>query len=166
MTMHANRLAALIFAYAVILVQHVAANSSLEKWTKPSPYSTNTLDFSCRKSFSYNDDELGFRPSYSHNVQSQVTHTVRTRPTLVYRPESPVVIEQARQRSLMDRESVPVRWDAIEVQGPDVEDRHTLQELARMTGNAYALPGKKNWYDLDETWNTVCQRALYLRFIK
>ena len=46
-------------------------------------------------------------------------------------------------------------WDIMHVQGPDVEDRYTLQQLARMTGNAYALPGGKNWYDLDEAWNTV-----------
>ncbi|THH07288.1 hypothetical protein EW145_g3473 [Phellinidium pouzarii] len=50
--------------------------------------------------------------------------------------------------------NVTIEWDQVEVEGPDVEDRHTLQQLAMMSGNAYALPGQKNWYDLDEAWNT------------
>ncbi|KAH9981326.1 Alpha/Beta hydrolase protein [Lactifluus volemus] len=37
--------------------------------------------------------------------------------------------------------------------GPDVEDRHTLSQLARISGNAYALPGQSNWYDIDSAWN-------------
>ncbi|KAG6910289.1 hypothetical protein DXG01_011686 [Tephrocybe rancida] len=40
------------------------------------------------------------------------------------------------------------------VLGPDVEDRHTLSQLARMSGNAYALPGQKNWYEVDMAWNS------------
>jgi len=31
---------------------------------------------------------------------------------------------------------------------------HTLSQLARMTGNAYAQPGKSNWYEVDPAWNT------------
>jgi len=42
----------------------------------------------------------------------------------------------------------------VEIEGPDIEDRLTLLELAKMTGNAYALPGHSNWYDLDDMWNT------------
>jgi hypothetical protein len=58
-------------------------------------------------------------------------------------------------RSLQHSESVPVEWEEVQMLGPDVDDRHTLGQLARMTGNAYALPGQKNWYDIDEAWNTV-----------
>jgi lipase ATG15 len=54
------------------------------------------------------------------------------------------------------QESERVEWDRIETLGPDVEDRHTLAQLARMSGNAYAIPGQKNWYDVDGAWNTVC----------
>jgi len=41
------------------------------------------------------------------------------------------------------------------VEGPDVGDLHTLAQLARMSANAYALPGQKNWYEVDQAWNTV-----------
>ncbi|KAF5387003.1 hypothetical protein D9615_001572 [Tricholomella constricta] len=60
----------------------------------------------------------------------------------------------ARLRSLHERESEIVEWDQVEVLGPDVEDRHTLAQLARMAGNAYALPGRKNWYEVDQAWNS------------
>lgn len=50
-------------------------------------------------------------------------------------------------------QSEEVQWDQVKVLGPDVGDRHTISQLARMTGNAYALPGQKNWYDIDEAWN-------------
>ena len=52
-------------------------------------------------------------------------------------------------------QSEEVQWDQVKVLGPDVGDRHTISQLARMTGNAYALPGQKNWYDIDEAWNVV-----------
>jgi len=66
--------------------------------------------------------------------------TLKAVPTTIYRP-----------RSIQDLHHTP--WDPIEVLGPDIEDRHTLAQLARMSGNAYALPGQKNWYDLDSAWN-------------
>ncbi|KAF8735146.1 hypothetical protein AX14_002653 [Amanita brunnescens Koide BX004] len=50
--------------------------------------------------------------------------------------------------------SEPVEWDAVETLGPDIEDRHTLVQLARMAGDAYSLPGSSNWYDVDDVWNT------------
>ncbi|PAV23688.1 alpha beta-hydrolase [Pyrrhoderma noxium] len=50
-------------------------------------------------------------------------------------------------------EDISIIWDEVQVDGPDIEDRHTLQQLAMMSGNAYALPGQKNWYDLDGAWN-------------
>ncbi|EED85227.1 hypothetical protein POSPLDRAFT_33906, partial [Postia placenta Mad-698-R] len=59
----------------------------------------------------------------------------------------------ARLRGLRGGTSEEVEWDEIEVMGPYVEDLHTLDQLARMTGNAYALPGQKNWYDIDPIWN-------------
>jgi len=39
------------------------------------------------------------------------------------------------------------------VPAPDVHDKHTLSQLARMAGNAYALPDSDSWYDLEPTWN-------------
>jgi lipase ATG15 len=68
--------------------------------------------------------------------------TLKAVPTTVYRP-----------RYSHDFHNIP--WDPIEVLSPDIEDKHTLSQLARISGNAYALPGQKNWYDIDSAWNTV-----------
>jgi hypothetical protein len=102
----------------------------------------------------------GFRrPSYEQieqlDCRSTPTFTLRARPTTVYRPRSQADLQQARVRSLHNGESQKVEWETVEILGPDIEDRQTLIQLARMTGNAYALPGKKNWYDIDPKWNNV-----------
>lgn len=75
--------------------------------------------------------------------------TLKAVPTTIYRP-----------RSIENSHNTP--WDPVEVLGPDIEDRHTLSQLARMSGNAYALPGQKNWYDLDSAWNFVSRHPLEL----
>ncbi|KAG5653710.1 hypothetical protein H0H81_011290 [Sphagnurus paluster] len=72
----------------------------------------------------------------------------------VYRPRSLAALHHARLRSLHQAESEIVEWDRFEVPGPDVEDRHTLAQLARMAGNAYALNPRGNWYEVDKAWNT------------
>ena len=74
--------------------------------------------------------------------------TLNAVPTTVYRP-----------RYLQDLHNIP--WDPIDVLGPDIEDKHTLSQLARISGNAYALPGQKNWYDIDSAWNIVSRRYLW-----
>lgn len=68
-------------------------------------------------------------------------------PTTVYRP-----------KYLQSSHNIP--WDPIEVLGPDIEDKHTLSQLARISGNAYALPGQQNWYDIDSAWNIVSRLLL------
>lgn len=81
--------------------------------------------------------------------------SVKARPTTIYRPRDPDSLQHTRWRSRHLQESERVEWEPTDVLAPDVEDRHTLAQLARMTGNAYALPGQKNWYDMDPAWNTV-----------
>ncbi|EKM58524.1 uncharacterized protein PHACADRAFT_53577, partial [Phanerochaete carnosa HHB-10118-sp] len=44
-------------------------------------------------------------------------------------------------------------WDEDEIEGPDVESRKTLLNLAKMTNNAYLEPGEAEWYDLGGDWN-------------
>lgn len=87
--------------------------------------------------------------------KSTPTWLLQARPTTVYRPRSQAGLQQARARSLRNGQSEKVEWETAEILGPDIEDKHTLVQLARMTGNAYALPGKKNWYDIDPMWNNV-----------
>ncbi|KAF6749957.1 lipase [Ephemerocybe angulata] len=92
-----------------------------------------------------------------------VTGRIQTRPVTVYKPRSLEFLKRTRLRSLRQLEceaqsnvnqTERLEWNAVQVEGPDVEDRHTLAQLARMAGNAYALPGHSNWYDVDPAWNT------------
>lgn len=95
-------------------------------------------------------------------VEQQVppSLTVKSVPTSAYRPKSVDALLHARSQSLRHAQDEKVDWDLVEVNGPDVQDRHTLVQLARMSGDAYALPGQKNWYDIDPAWNEV--RDLHL----
>ncbi|KAF8163610.1 Alpha/Beta hydrolase protein [Crassisporium funariophilum] len=97
--------------------------------------------------------DFSLSPSYPLPRTSGV---LKTRTTTVHRPRSLDVLHRVRLRSLQHAESDAdqVVWDKVDVQGPDVEDIHTLAQLARMSGNAYALPGQKRWYDVDHAWNT------------
>jgi len=89
-----------------------------------------------------------------HASPSRVpTLSLKTRPVTVYRPKSLDAHERARFRSLHHGETEPIEWEEAIVSGPDVGDRHTLSQLARMTANAYQLPGHKNWYELDASWD-------------
>jgi len=109
---------------------------------------------------------LEYRPVDSeHDLQLPLSHiplvpdattlTLAARPTTVYRPRSHTAVQRARLRSLHSHQSEKIEWEQVDTRGPDIEDAHTLVQLARMTGNAYALPGQKNWYDIDPAWNTV-----------
>jgi lipase ATG15 len=141
-------------AHAIQLTTFFIAITAIAH-ARPTDNEATSLDFSSRQSIMRNDDGFDTVPAYEHDATIHASYAIRTRPAIVYRPESPLDIEMARQRSMMLEESTPIEWRRIEVQGPDIEDRHTLQELARMSGNSYALPGQKNWYELDEAWNKV-----------
>ena len=86
---------------------------------------------------------------------SRTQYSLRATPTTVYRPVSHDLYQAARLRSLHLLESQSIEWESVEISGPDVTDQHTLGQLARMAGDAYARPGQSNWYDLDHAWNTV-----------
>lgn len=75
--------------------------------------------------------------------------TVQTVLTTVYRPESLYAVEHAR--SSLDP---AIRWHETRVLAPDVADRHTLAQLARMSANAYRTPTQSNWYPLDPAWES------------
>ncbi|KAI0797643.1 Alpha/Beta hydrolase protein [Abortiporus biennis] len=84
---------------------------------------------------------------------SSIPITLKARPQTIWRPTSAFDYQKARLRSLREGESESIEWEQVEILGPDIEDKHTIGQLARMTGNAYALPGQKNWYDVDLGWN-------------
>lgn len=55
-------------------------------------------------------------------------------------------------------------WEEDTVLGPNVTNRHTLLQLAKMTNNAYTNPGDDAWYDLDGKWNNARHFSLYNSF--
>ncbi|KAJ3822915.1 Lipase [Lentinula raphanica] len=111
----------------------------------------------------------------SSPTKLDVDFNLKTRPTAVYRPRRLEGIDHARpiatRRTARNQEleasvdevnvyttddpsDVDSDWDIVHLNGPDVQDLHTLAQLARMSGNAYALgPSEKNWYELDGAWN-------------
>lgn len=110
------------------------------------------------------EDQLPLTAAYPTTPSEPPAISLKTRPVTVYRPKSLDAHEHARLRSLLHAETEPIEWEQKVVSGPDIEDRHTLSQLARMTANAYQLPGHKNWYDLDPSWdvNTVSTSPYYL----
>ncbi|KAJ3735403.1 alpha/beta-hydrolase [Lentinula guzmanii] len=116
-------------------------------------------------------------------TKSNLDVKLKTRPTAIYRPRSLDVFHEERRIALHrekgrirnqeqtwtletmidegdvhtmehDSDRVNVNWDIIYLDGPDVQNLQTLAQLARMSGNAYALgPTQKNWYELDRAWN-------------
>jgi len=95
----------------------------------------------------------GARTHESLVENSPTTHRIRTRRVRTRRPYSLAAFSNARTRSLLYAESVPIHWDEDDVIGPDLESRETLLELAKMTDNAYLQPGEPGWYDLGANWN-------------
>ncbi|KAG9055082.1 putative lipase atg15 [Serendipita sp. 407] len=81
-------------------------------------------------------------------------HLLRSRKTTVKRIRDQKKFHEARMRSMYDSQSTALDWDDMEIPAPDVTDRLTVHELAKLTGNAYALPDQKGWYDTDGKWNS------------
>ena len=111
-------------------------------------------------------DQPWFKPSATCPLPPNVAE-VKTKPTTVYRPRSLDAFHRARLLSLRHAQSEvdPVEWDTLEVEGPDIGNLNTLIQLARMSANAYALPGQKNWYEVDAAWNKVSSQVRSLRII-
>jgi len=74
----------------------------------------------------------------------------------VWRPRSQAEFHAARRLSRENGQSVPIDWDPVDALVPDVTDRATLWELARMAGNAYKSDANdKKWYEIDPKWNNT-----------
>jgi len=124
-----------------------------------SPLSFGAHQELVQQTFDFTNDQTvpsSFSPSAYQTITPGI-QGLKTKPTTVYRPRSVEALHQTRLRSLLRKESElePLIWDQLEVNGPDVGDLHTLAQLARMSGNAYAMRGRSNWYDVDPAWNTV-----------
>ena len=95
--------------------------------------------------------------SNDHSGSTKPSYSVRSRLGKTFRPSSFAAHSQARLRSLRFGENEWLDWNEDEVLEPDVENRETLLELAKMTNNAYVKPEDPEWYDLNGNWNVVRQ---------
>lgn len=141
-----------MLAFLIPLLFPIAA------WTRPTE-----VTFGPRHIFSELEGDGELQTSFTiadhHDTDGAPTWTLRTVPTTVSRPKNPEVYQEARMRSMKHAQTALMEWEDITVHGPDVQNQHTLSQLARMTGNAYSLPGRKSWYDIDPTWNIVSNSA-------
>ncbi|CAE6461317.1 unnamed protein product, partial [Rhizoctonia solani] len=96
---------------------------------------------------------ISFTPESDSQTVLSKPHVLRTRVQTVHQPRSINDIHRVRERSLRLQQSEPIEWVQKNVLAPDVTDRETLQQLARMTANAYAKKGKPNWWEMSERWN-------------
>lgn len=134
----------LLYITSLLHILAIASATVVPNWVN--------FDLHQRSNLPVADDQLPFTAAYTPSSEP-LAISLKARPTTVYRPKSLDAHEHARLRSLLHAETGPIEWEQMVVSGPDIEDRHTLSQLARMTANAYQLPGHNNWYDLDSSWN-------------
>jgi len=145
----------LILALASLSVP--LANAIQPSPTPSSPDFSRLLQFDLSHQFtatSRDTDESPLLSDHSFPQHFHPTLSLKAVPTTVYRPTSDEALQHARWRSIHQAQSEPVEWTESQILGPDVTDKRTLAQLARMAANAYQLPGKENWYELDPSWNT------------
>ena len=94
-------------------------------------------------------------PSGNLTTDASEEYTLDTRIIQSYQPPSLDSINDARYQSMRFGKSAVMDWDEDEIVGPDIENRETLLELAKMTSNAYLPPDDEGWYTLGENWTTV-----------
>jgi len=83
---------------------------------------------------------------------TKTPYVVRTRSITTFRPSSLDQFNLARSHLRRTEDWDAQLWEEDEVIGPDVENRSTLLELAKMTNNAYVKPDSHDWYKLERNW--------------
>lgn len=150
--------------FHIISISHILAITS----TVTATVTSNVVNVDLHYQFNLSlHADAQYQLPLHHDASPFGTLSLKARPMTVYRPKSLDAHERARLRSLHHGETEPIEWEELIVSGPDIEDRHTLSQLARMTANAYQLPGHQNWYELDASWdiNTVNTSPQLLMFI-
>ncbi|KAF8176581.1 alpha/beta-hydrolase [Mycena galopus ATCC 62051] len=88
-------------------------------------------------------------------ILSENSHTLQTRTISSWKPPSFALHAKARAQSMHFGQSLlqDFPWEEDEVTAPDVEDRNTLLELAKMSNNAYVDFNETGWYQLGANWS-------------
>ncbi|KAJ7024751.1 alpha/beta-hydrolase [Mycena alexandri] len=92
--------------------------------------------------------------SSSAGILADNSHTLQTRRIRSYKPPSFALHAQARAQSMRFATALLQEFplEEEEVTAPDVEERATLLELAKMSNNAYVDPDDTAWYELGANW--------------
>ncbi|CAG7846312.1 Putative lipase ATG15; AltName: Full=Autophagy-related protein 15 [Serendipita indica DSM 11827] len=80
-------------------------------------------------------------------------HHLKSHRQKIHRLRHPEKLQEARLRALRSSQTAALDWDEVDIEMPDVTDRLTVLELAKLTGNAYAIPDSRGWYDTGGKWN-------------
>lgn len=96
-----------------------------------------------------------------------LTHRIKTAQTTTLKPREDQQIAQQGQgqtskkvrsqgfRSLDETSLGPESWTRESVMAPDVTDRETILQLAKMNYNSYTEVATPGWYDLEGNWSVV-----------
>jgi lipase ATG15 len=134
----------------ILLVSFVQGNGFIQKPLIDFSLGHRVLEFQAAQTHKATSDGVVSFQQLAPSASTR-THPIRARPTIVSRPKSQSGFQAARWGKRDDEDEL--EWEQVEILGPDISDTHTLSQLARMTGDAYAKPGQKNWWDLDEHWD-------------
>ncbi len=129
---------------------------------RPPPFN-NALDFRLRHMHAatssarvYFADLPPGGPGAASSVSDLASPPVSIRSSRVRTARPPSFAEIARARQISMRgQSAALDWEEEDVPGPDVTRRETLLLLAKMTSDAYFVPGASGWYNLTDEWNVV-----------
>lgn len=125
----------------------------------PPPQRNDSLRFELRHYHAVSpDNHVVFSDVPPAAQLTKTPYIVRTRSITTFRPSSLDQFHRARSHLRRTEDwgaATQLLWDEDEVIGPDVENRSTLLELAKMTNNAYVKPDSPEWYKLDSNWTVV-----------
>lgn len=101
-----------------------------------------------------NDSRVIFSDIPTNLLADQIT--LQTKHIRTHKPSSNEAFIRARSSMWLNQQSEADLWIESIVNAPDVENRATLLQLAKMTNNAYYNTSDKGWYTLEPFWgNTV-----------
>lgn len=99
------------------------------------------------------NDQLLREQDVDYTAAGVVPLSLKTTRGNVKRPRDAQAYQEARRRSYYDQQTTILEWGDDEIPMPDLTDRSTVLELAKIAGNAYSRPDSKNWYSIDNRWN-------------
>jgi len=115
---------------------------------------TSRLKFELRHAHAITNESRIVFADMSSSFQA-TEHIVGTRSIMTHRPQSFAAFSKARTRMRDLMESDADLWQSSETIAPDIDDRGTILELAKMTSNAYFSKDHKSWRPPGPFWGNT-----------